>query len=121
MKAGDPDGLQDAAGAGHPGERAAAGAEHVAAAHQGSYACRVQEAGLAQVGHDVNGATLGQPGHHVTELRGGVRVDLALEPQHGTVAARGNWLQVKGLHTASVARLVAGPRAHIGAPITAAG
>jgi hypothetical protein len=43
---GHPDDLQDRAGAGHQGERPAAGAKLVAAAHQRAQAGRVQETAL---------------------------------------------------------------------------
>src|SRR5260370_12809391 len=105
---GDPQGLQDPAGAGHQRQRSPAGAKPRAAAEQGAQAGRVQEADAAQVRDDVNGAVTCQVENPLADLRSGVRVDLAVSPQHGTITARGDGLQVKGLHAASSAGL-AGP------------
>jgi hypothetical protein len=99
-------GLPDPAGAGHQRQRSPAGAKPRAAAHQGAQAGRVQETGAAQVRDDVNGAVTGQVENPLADLRGGARVDLAVHPQHGTIAARGDGLQLKGLHAASGAGLV---------------
>src|SRR5439155_1690501 len=79
-KPGDPQGLQDPAGAGHQRQRSPAGAKPRAAAHQAAQAGRVQETGAAQVRDDVNGAVTGQVENPVADLRGGVRVDLAVYP-----------------------------------------
>src|SRR5260370_34981983 len=99
---GDPEDLQDPVGAGYQRERSPAGAKRLAAAHQGTQAGRVQETGAAHVRDDVHGAITGQVDHPLAELRGGIRVDLAVDPQHGAVAARGHRLQVNGTAPASV-------------------
>jgi hypothetical protein len=78
-----------------------------AAADQDAQAGRVQETGAAQVRDDVNGPVTGQVDHPLADLRGGVRVDLAVDPQHGTITARGDGLQAKRLHASSDAGLVA--------------
>jgi hypothetical protein len=98
----DPEGVQDPVGAGHQRERPSAGAELLAAADQRAEAGRVKETGAAQVRDDVNGPVAGQVAHPVAQLRGGVRVHVAFDPQHDAVAARGDGLQAKGLHAASV-------------------
>ena len=69
----------------------------------------------AQVRDDVHSAVTSQIGHPVAELRGGVRVDVAIDPQHGAVPARGDGFHVKEVHAASHARLVvpAVPVGHI--------
>src|SRR6516162_7077356 len=99
---GDPQDLQDPVAAGHQRERSPAGTKLLAATHQGAQAGRVEETGAAQVRDDVNGAVTGQAGHPVTDLRRGVGVDVAIHPQHHAVIARGDGLQVKGLHATSV-------------------
>jgi hypothetical protein len=103
---GDAESLQDPRGIGHQRERSAADPEHLAAGHQGTQAGRVQESNPAQVRDDVNSSVIGKLDHPLAELRGGVGVDLAFEPQHGTVAARGDGLQVKRPHATSIAGLV---------------
>jgi hypothetical protein len=108
----DPEGVQDPIGVGHQRERPSAVAELLAAAHQGAQAGRVKEPGAAQVRDDVNGPGVGQVDHPVTELRGGVRVHIALDPQHDAATARGDGLQAKGLHAASVLGSVVLGRPH---------
>jgi hypothetical protein len=85
---------------------AAQPAKLLAAAYQGTQAGRVQETGAAQVRDNVNGAEIDQVDHLVAELRGGVGIDVAFDPQHGAVTACCNKLRVKGVHTASFAGLV---------------
>lgn len=82
------------------------GAKLRAAACQGAQAGRVHETGAAQVRDDVNGAVTGQVDHLVAELRGGVGIEVAFDPQHGALTFCGNKLQVKGVHAVSFAGLV---------------
>jgi hypothetical protein len=98
---GDPEGLQGPVGAGHQRERSAPAMEFLPAAHQGAQARRVQESGAAQVRDDVNDPAAGHIDDPVQELRGGVRIDVAFDPQHSPVATSSDGLQLKGVHAAS--------------------
>jgi len=94
---GEPEDLQDRA-AGDEFERAVLLAQPPEAADQGTQAGGVQEVHLAQVRDDVPDAAGEQADDPLAELRGGVHVDLARDPQDGAVGAGGDGFQVKGRH-----------------------